>query len=68
LSIPFIDWGLAKGQHILAEKNRLVVEASLEQAEIDFDQTVLLIVEEFNLQEMLVRDAAEADTVAGLPY
>jgi len=68
LNIPLVDWGLAKGQYRLAQKNQQVVEASLEQAEIDFNQAVLLTVDEFNLQEKLVRGAAQADTVAGWAY
>ena len=65
LNIPLIDWGLSKGQYKLAQKNKEVIDASLEQAETDFEQNVSLTVEEFNLQEKLVHGAAEADTIAG---
>ena len=44
------------------------MNASVEQAAIDFNKQVLLTVEEFNLQERLVQGAAEADTVARYAY
>lgn len=68
LSIPLIDWGLSKGEYQLAKKNMDVLNASIQQAEIDFDQTVLLTVEEFNLQKTMVLGAAEADTIASQAY
>ena len=68
LSIPLIDWGLSKGQYHLAERQKQVTELSLQQAEIDFEQQVLLTAEEFNQQDKLVSGAAQADTIASLAY
>ena len=68
LNIPIIDWGLARGRYNLAQKNRDVLLASLEQAETDFKQDVIMTAEEFNLQENLVKGAARADTIARDAY
>ncbi len=68
LSIPLIDWGLSKGQYQLAKRNREVVELSLQQAEIDLEQSLILTVEEFNLQDRLVQSAAEAEEIAQMAY
>ncbi len=66
--IPIIDWGLAKGRYNLAKKNRDVLLASLEQSEIDFEQNIIMMAEEYNIQENLVKGAAEADIIAQKAY
>jgi len=68
LSIPLIDWGLSKGRYKLAERNREVIKLSLQQAEIDLEQSLILTVEEFNLQDKLVQSASEAEEIAELAY
>lgn len=68
VSIPLVDWGLSKGQHQLAKRNREAVELSLQQAEIDLEQSLILTVEEFNLQDRLVQSAAEAEEIAQMAY
>lgn len=68
LNIPLVDWGLSKGQYQLAKRNREVVELSLQQAEIDLEQSLVLTVEEFNLQDRLVQSAAEAEEIAQMAY
>ena len=60
--------GLAKGKYNLALKNSQVLQATLQQAETDFEQNTLLAIEEFNLQKSLVKGAAEADTLARIAY
>ncbi len=44
------------------------VELSLQQAEIDLEQSLILTVEEFNLQDRLVQSAAEAEEIAQMAY
>ena len=68
LSVPIIDWGLAKGKYNLQQKNKEVLEANIEQSIIDFEQNILMTVEEFNLQDDLVRGAAQADTIGQYAY
>ncbi|HKL34416.1 MAG TPA: TolC family protein [Tangfeifania sp.] len=68
MNIPIIDWGLSKKRLKLAQSNREVVLARMEQAEIDFDEDVRRTVEEFNMQKKLVQRAAKADTLAQMMY
>jgi outer membrane protein TolC len=68
LNIPIIDWGLSKKRFKLAQSNREVVMARMEQEEIDFDEEVRRTVEEFNRQKKLLKRAAKADTLAQMMY
>ena len=64
VNIPIVDWGRRKGRYQMAEYNREVVRATVNQARIDFEQDVVQTVMEFNLQSDQVRNASLADTVA----
>jgi outer membrane protein TolC len=68
MNIPIVDWGLSKKRIKLAQSNREVVMARMEQQEIDFDENVRRTVEEFNMQEKLVERATKADTLAQMMY
>jgi outer membrane protein TolC len=62
--VPILDWGQAKGRIRMAESNLDLVETSIEQARIDFEQNIFLKVMHFNMQKNQMRIAAKADTVA----
>ena len=64
IQIPILDWGQAKGKIRMAESNRELVQTTVEQQEIDFEQEVFLKVMQFNMQQNQVNIAAKADTVA----
>lgn len=68
LSIPIIDWGKRKGQLLMAKSNREVVVNSVKQERIDFQQSVLMNVMEFNLQSDQVINSARADTIAQMGF
>jgi len=68
ISIPLLDWGLARGRYNLAQKNLEVMDATLQQSRIDFEHNILMTIEEFNLQEDMVKGAAQADTIAHYAY
>ncbi len=68
ISIPIIDWGRRKGRYQMAQYNREVVKASIEQERIDFEQGLLQDVVEFNLQAEQVKTSGLADTVARKGY
>jgi outer membrane protein TolC len=68
ITIPILDWGRRKGQLLMAESNREVVNARIKQERIDFEQNIVQSVMEFNLQSEQVRNAAIADTVAQKGY
>lgn len=64
IQIPILDWGQAKGKIRMAESNLELVQTTVEQQEIDFEQEVFLKVMQFNMQQNQVNIAAKADTVA----
>lgn len=68
VSIPIIDWGRRKGSYQMAQYNREVAKAAIEQDKIDFEQGLLQDVVEFNLQAEQVKTAGLADTVAQKGY
>jgi outer membrane protein TolC len=68
VSAPIIDWGLRKGKIQMARSNHEVIEATIKQSKIDFEQEVLINILDFNLQEMQVGIAAKADTIAQMGY
>jgi outer membrane protein TolC len=68
LSIPLVDWGLAKGSIKMAESSEELVMTSVEQERIDFEQNVFLTVMQFNMQENQLMIAAKSDTVAQKRY
>ena len=68
VNIPIVDWGRRKGSYLMAESNREVARARIEQARIDFEQNIFQTVMEFNLQGEQVKNAALADTVAQQAY
>jgi outer membrane protein TolC len=68
VSIPIVDWGRRKGSYQMAQYNREVAKASIEQDKIDFEQGLIQDVVEFNLQAEQVKTAGLADTVARKGY
>lgn len=68
LEIPVIDWGLGKGRYRMAQSSQEVIKTNVQQAEIDFEQEVMLQVLQFNLQDDQLRIAAKADTIAQNRY
>ena len=59
LSIPILDWGKRKGKVKVAESNRDVVLSKIRQEQMDFNQDIFLLVENFNNQ------AAQLEIAAG---
>ena len=68
LNIPIVDWGQRRGQIQMAKSERNVTEISVKQARIDFEQQVLIMVMEFNMQQDILSIVAKADTVAQMGY
>ncbi len=64
LSVPILDWGVARGRINVAESGLDLVETSIEQEKIDFEQNVYLNVMQFNMQKKQLQIAAKSDTVA----
>ncbi len=63
IEIPILDWGLGKGKYRMAQSALEVVRTTAQQAEMDFQQEVLLEVMQFNLQDDQLVIAAKADII-----
>ena len=67
-SIPILDWGKRKGQVRVAESNRDVVLSQIKKDEMDFNQNIYLLVENFNNQAAQLDIATEVDSLADTRY
>jgi outer membrane protein TolC len=68
LSLPILDWGVARGKIKMAESSLELEQTAVEQDYIDFAQNVFLKVMQFNMQKEQLKIAAKADTVAQKRY
>ena len=68
ISVPILDWGLARGKIKMSQSNSELVRTSVERQQIDFEQEVYLKVMQFNMQKNQLNIASKADTVAQKRY
>jgi outer membrane protein TolC len=67
-TMPLLDWGLGRGKYRMAQSSLELAQVQSQQAIVDFQQNLLLDVEQFNLQSAQVAIAAKSDTVAMKMY
>lgn len=63
-TLPILDWGQGRGRFKMAQSSEELTRMQVEQSRVDFEQKLLLDVQQFNLQDDQVRIAAKSDTVA----
>jgi outer membrane protein TolC len=68
ISLPLLDWGVARGKIKMAQSNQEIVRTTVEQEQLDFNQEIFLKVARFNMQFEQVNISARADTVAQKGY
>jgi len=68
IQVPILDWGVSKGRVKMAESNRELVNTTVNQSMIDFEQEVFLRVMEFNMLENQLEIARKADVIADKRY
>ncbi|MEI6435523.1 MAG: TolC family protein [Bacteroidota bacterium] len=68
LTIPIVDWGVARGRINVAQSQMEIIKNGVEQDSIDFQQNVYLKVIQFNMQQNQLMIAAKSDTVARKSY
>jgi outer membrane protein TolC len=68
ITMPILDWGLGRGRYKIAQYNLDLAQVTSDQALVDFEQNLILDVEQFNLQKAQVAVAAKSDTVAMRMY
>jgi len=64
IRIPVLDWGVGKGRVKVAVSNRDKVYTEIEQARTTFEQNVMKMVKQFNLQNDRVIIALKTDQTA----
>ncbi|HUV00199.1 MAG TPA: TolC family protein [Bacteroidales bacterium] len=68
ITMPILDWGLGRGKYRMAQSSLELANVQSQQALVDFEQNLMLDVEQFNLQANQVAIAAKSDTVAMKRY
>lgn len=68
LKIPILDWGKRRGKVKVAESNREVILSKIRQEQMEFNQDIFLLVENFNNQAGQLEIAREADLIAEKRY
>jgi len=68
VKIPILDWGKRRGKVKVAESNREVVSSKIKQEQLNFNQDIFLLVEQFNNQATQLNIAAQADEIAQQRY
>ena len=67
-TLPILDWGLGRGRYKMAQSSQELTQVQVDQALVDFEQNLMLDVQQFNLQKVMVATAALSDTVAQKMY
>ncbi len=68
ISVPILDWGEGKGEYKIAQSNEEVVRIQVNQARIDFEHSVMLLVLQFNEQANQIMIASKSDTISRKRY
>jgi outer membrane protein TolC len=68
VGIPLVDWGRNRSAIRQAQANQELIEVSIEQDEVAFEQEIYLQVMSFNMQKKRLEIAAKADTIAQKRY
>lgn len=68
ITLPLIDWGLSRGKYKMAQSSEELTRVQVQQTLIEFEQSILLDVERFNMQDDQVRIARKSDEVAARRY
>lgn len=68
VSIPLIDWGVRKGKYNMAKNNLNVAKITARQEEQSLEEEVTMTVNDFNIQQRLIKSAEEALDLAVMAY
>ena len=68
VKIPILDWGKRRGKVKVAQSNRDVVLSRIRQEQMNFNQNIFLLVENYNNQAAQLGIANEADQIAQRRY
>ncbi len=64
IRVPILDWGRGKGKVKVAKSNRDMVQTQVDQERTNFEQNILKLVKQFNIQSGKINIAAKTDRTA----
>ena len=64
ITLPILDWGQGRGRYQMAKSSLELAQVNTQRERSDFDASLILDCEQFNLQAEQVATAAKSDTVA----
>lgn len=68
VKVPILDWGKRRGKVRVAKSNRDVILSKIRQEQMNFNQDIFLLVENFNNQAQQLSIAKETDLIAQQRY
>lgn len=68
VKVPILDWGKRRGKVRVAKSNREVILSKIRQEQMNFNQDIFLLVENFNNQAQQLSIAKETDLIAQQRY
>jgi outer membrane protein len=66
--VPVLDWGRAKSQIKIAEANRELMELTIQQAQQNFEQEIILLATQAQMHREKLKISIQADTIAQRRY
>ena len=67
-SVPLLDWGSGRGHLIIALQNKENAQLRSEERIADFEQKLILLVLDFNLQSEIIKSSLEAKDLSAKSY
>lgn len=68
VKVPILDWGKRRGKVKVSQSNRDVVLSRIRQEQMNFNQNIFLLVQDYNNQAAQLHIADEADQIAQKRY
>ncbi len=68
ISIPLLDWGERKSRYYIAQNERDALIISNEQERQKYEQEIIRMINDFNLQSKIVKSSKEASLIAEESY
>lgn len=68
VKIPLVDWGVRKGKHNMAVNDLNVIRISSEQEIVNLEEEIIMTVNDFNTQQVMITSAEEALELSVIVY
>lgn len=68
VKVPLVDWGVRRGKVNMARNQLEVIQLTVLQDELSLEEEVAMTVNDFNIQQNMIKSAEEARVLADLAY